>query len=127
MQSRLPHQRKQSDGLQRNRLATRVGSRNDQQREIFSDPNVCRNDLPAVYQRMPSLLDIDISSVVKYGFGSLHQLGKLCSRKNEIQLSDRILVVLQLLGLAVKHVRKALEYLFDLVLFSYAEFTEFVV
>ena len=61
------HQRKQTDGFERDRFAAGVGSGDDQRVVAVSDPNGDRHDDVFVDQRMSAVLDVDDALSVELG------------------------------------------------------------
>ena len=124
---RLPHQGQESDRFQRNCFAARIWSRDDQQVKIFSEPDIDRDDLFAVEQRVPAFTDINDALVVKDRHGCVHIHGKCGFCKDKIQFCQQFCVILDFRGVPCRACGKIRQNGGDLLLFLNFQLADFIV
>ena len=84
MQSRLPHQGKQSHRLQRHGLTTGIGTGDHQQVKIFTQTDINGNRLFLIQQWMTALTDLDIMLSVENRLCGILFHGEFCLGKDEV-------------------------------------------
>ena len=93
MEPGLSHEREKPHRLQRDGLASGVGTGHNEQVEIFAQPYVDGHDLFRIQQRMPSVFDADIAPLIEHGTGGFHLFGKHGPGKNEVQIHQQAVII----------------------------------
>ena len=128
MQAAGSHERQQTEGFERNRLAAGVWAGDDERVVIIADGDVDRHRLILIEQRMARTKQLAAAAVLnKHRRTGVHVERQLGTRKDEVQRGQRIVVLLD--GALVHgHARRQLrEDAFDLVFLSAFEHLNLVV
>ena len=96
MQSRHAHQLEQTHCLERDRLASGVGSGDDDHIVVGTQFDIDGNDLFGVDQGMTAVADVDVVFIVENRPGGILLHGQISAGKDEIQLGHVPGVVFQL-------------------------------
>ena len=128
MQAAGSHERQQTEGFERNRLAAGVRAGDDERVVIITDGDVDRHGLVLIEQRMARAKQLAAAAVLnKHRRTGVHVERQLGTRKDEVQRGQRIVVLLD--GALVHgHARRQLrEDAFDLIFLSAFEHLNLVV
>ena len=127
MESGESHNLQKSDGLQADRLSAGVRSRDHQLVKVFPQPDVDRNDPPAVNQRMACPANVHDPLFIKIRLCGVHFLGKDSPRKDEVQLRQNLNIGNESVALLRRLFAELLEDLLDLLLLLRLECPDIVV
>ena len=95
MQAAGSHERQQTEGFERNRLAAGVWAGDDERVVIIADGDVDRHRLVLIQQRMTRTEQLAAAAVLdQYGRTGVHVERQLGTRKDKVQRGQRIVVLL---------------------------------
>ena len=95
MQAAGSHERQQTEGFERNRLAAGVRAGDDERVVIIADGDVDRHGLVLIEQRMARAKQLAAAAVLnKHRRTGIHVERQLGTRKDEVQRGQRIVVLL---------------------------------
>ena len=95
MQAASSHERQQTEGFERNRLAAGVRAGDDEGVVIIADGDVDRHGLVLIEQRMARAKQLAAAAVLnKHRRTGVHVERQLGTRKDEVQRGQRIVVLL---------------------------------
>ena len=95
MQAASSHERQQTEGFERNRLAAGVRAGDDEGVVIIADGDVDRHGLVLIEQRMARAKQLAAAAVLnKHRCTGIHVERQLGTRKDEVQRGQRIVVLL---------------------------------
>ena len=127
MQARHTHEFEETDCFERDGLAAGVGSCDNDHVIIGTQLDIDGNDLFGIDQGMTSLADIDIKFVVENRPGCILLHGQIRARKNKVQLSHILRVILEFHEVLAGFGGERRQDLFNLFLFLQRQFAQLVV
>ena len=127
MQTRLPHQGKQTQCFQGNCFTTRIGACDQQCGKLFPQINICRHHCLRIQQRMSAFMDIDIPLCIKYRLCTIHGHGQSRFRKDKIQLCQKFQIAFDGNGICRHQIRQHQQDLFNFFFFLCLQLLDLIV
>ena len=123
----LAHKLEQSHGLQTNRLAAGIRSRDHQKRKRIAQIHRNGHHRLRINEGMPAVLDVNVVAVIKARLHGMHAARQLCPGEDEVQLRQQLRIPLNFTGIGIHRCRQCLQHLLDLPLLICLQLPDFVV